>query len=76
MVVEDYRHFDLSSGNVCGMLVQYPNTDGQINDYTDMIEEAHKNGVGVSLLHMYMINIMYLMVGVAWAEFMYRHVIL
>ena len=45
VVVEDYRNFDLSSGHVCGVLVQYPNTDGQINDYTDMIEKAHKNAV-------------------------------
>ena len=45
MVVQDYRKFDFSSGHVCGVLVQYPNTDGQINDYTDMITNAHKNGV-------------------------------
>ena len=45
VLVEDYRKFDFSSGHVCGALVQYPNTDGQINDYTDMIINAHKNGV-------------------------------
>ena len=45
VLVEDYRKFDFSSGHVCGALVQYPNTDGQINDYTDMIANAHKNGV-------------------------------
>ena len=45
VLVEDYRRFDFSSGHVCGALVQYPNTDGQINDYTDMITNAHKNGV-------------------------------
>ena len=47
VVIEDYRKFDLSSGNVCGVLVQYPNTDGQINDYTDMITCAHENGVSL-----------------------------
>ena len=45
MMVADYRDFDFSTGRVCGALVQYPNTDGQINDYTDMIDKAHKNEV-------------------------------
>ena len=47
VVVQDYRKFDFSSGNVCGVLVQYPNTDGQINDYTDMITTAHEHKVHV-----------------------------
>ena len=44
-VVDDFHNFDLSSGNVCGVLVQYPNTDGQINDFSEMIDEAHNNKV-------------------------------
>ena len=47
VIVADYRDFDFSSGHVCGVLVQYPNTDGQINDYTDMIASAHENEVGM-----------------------------
>ena len=50
MVVTDYRDFDFSTGRVCGALVQYPNTDGQINDYRDMIEKAHKNEVLLSVV--------------------------
>ena len=44
-VVDDFHNFDFSSGNVCGVLVQYPNTDGQINDFEEMIEKAHDNKV-------------------------------
>ena len=47
VLIEDYRKFNFSTGHVCGALVQYPNTDGQINDYTDMITNAHKNGVSM-----------------------------
>ena len=47
MIVQDYREFDFSSKHVCGVLVQYPNTDGQVNDYTKMIEKAHDNKVCV-----------------------------
>ena len=47
MIVQDYRDFDFSSRQVCGVLVQYPNTDGQVNDYTKMIEKAHDNKVCV-----------------------------
>ena len=34
---------------VCGVLVQYPNTDGQINDYSELIEKAHSQKKKVSL---------------------------
>jgi len=43
--VEDFRQFPFSSGRVCGVLVQYPNTDGQIEDYSSMIKTAHDNEV-------------------------------
>ncbi len=42
--VGDFRQFDFSSGRVCGVLVQYPNTEGQINDFIDMIQAAHGDG--------------------------------
>jgi glycine dehydrogenase len=34
-------------GSLCGILVQYPTTDGRIVDYTQTIEKAHAAGVGV-----------------------------
>ena len=45
IVVQDHREFDFSSGCVCGVLLQYPNTDGQINDFTETIAQAHSNQV-------------------------------
>ena len=43
--VGDHTKFDFSGGRVCGVVLQYPNTDGVVEDYTRLIEEAHKNGV-------------------------------
>ncbi|MBI1367031.1 MAG: aminomethyl-transferring glycine dehydrogenase [Planctomycetes bacterium] len=32
---------DLSSQDICGVLVQYPNTTGQIHDYADLAAQVH-----------------------------------
>lgn len=47
--IGSFRSFDFASGSVCGVLVQYPTTDGQIEDFTDMIKVAHDNGVLVAM---------------------------
>lgn len=44
VLVQDHRHFQFSE-DVCGVLLQYPNTDGQINDFRDTIEQAHQHQV-------------------------------
>lgn len=44
MLVQDYKDFEFSD-DVCGVLLQYPNTDGQINDYRDTIKLAHQHKV-------------------------------
>lgn len=36
--------FDHGDGGLCGLLVQYPSTDGQINDYTEIAREAKSAG--------------------------------
>ena len=46
--VDDFRTFDFSSGNVFGVLVQYPNTEGRIEDYTELLKNAHDNQVCMS----------------------------
>lgn len=46
VVVQECSEFKFTK-DVCGVLIQYPNTDGQINDYSDIIEEAHQNKVCV-----------------------------
>lgn len=39
--------FDYSDKDVCGVLVQYPATDGSISDYRALIQTAHASGVKV-----------------------------
>lgn len=31
----------------CGILFQYPDTNGDINDYSDVVDRAHKSGVRI-----------------------------
>ncbi|KAK3756127.1 hypothetical protein RRG08_033011 [Elysia crispata] len=44
-VVEgDWQNIDLSQKDFCGALLQYPNTEGTIHDYTEFVEKAHQYG--------------------------------
>jgi glycine dehydrogenase len=47
VVVANYKDFDYSKKDVCGVLVQYPAADGQIIDYSDFVKMAHSQGVKV-----------------------------
>lgn len=47
VVVSDLKNIDYKSGDVCGVLVQYPGTEGEVLDYGDFIKNAHANGVKV-----------------------------
>ncbi|GKD77514.1 glycine dehydrogenase A, mitochondrial [Tanacetum coccineum] len=47
VVTADLKDFDYSSGDVCGVLVQYPSTEGEVLDYSEFIKNAHANGVKV-----------------------------
>ncbi|KAL0394165.1 UNVERIFIED_CONTAM: Glycine dehydrogenase (decarboxylating), mitochondrial [Sesamum latifolium] len=47
VVVSDVKDIDYKSGDVCGVLVQYPGTEGEILDYGEFIKNAHANGVKV-----------------------------
>ncbi|ONK59298.1 uncharacterized protein A4U43_C08F5010 [Asparagus officinalis] len=47
VVVADLKDFDYSSKDVCGVLVQYPGTEGEVLDYGEFIKDAHANGVKV-----------------------------
>ncbi len=42
--VGDPQTFDFSSLNLFGVLVQYPNTEGLVHDYTEVMERTHKAG--------------------------------
>ncbi|KAJ7547675.1 hypothetical protein O6H91_08G098100 [Diphasiastrum complanatum] len=47
VVVADPKNFDYSSKDVCGVLVQYPATDGEVVDYSNLVSTAHSHGVKV-----------------------------
>jgi glycine dehydrogenase len=49
VVVADHRVADLTSGDIFGMLLQYPATDGAVFDYTDMIAAAHEQGIHIAV---------------------------
>lgn len=38
---------DFSQRDVSGVLMQYPDTEGNVYDMTDMVTSAHANGVSV-----------------------------
>jgi len=42
VVVGDLNTLDYSKGDVCGVLIQYPATDGSLVDFTSYIEKVHK----------------------------------
>ena len=39
------QNLDLSGKDIAGVLIQYPNTDGCIQDFSSFVAGAHKNGV-------------------------------
>ncbi|KAG0493068.1 hypothetical protein HPP92_006466 [Vanilla planifolia] len=45
--VLDLQSIDYRSGDICGVLVQYPGTEGEVLDYTEFIKNAHTHGVKV-----------------------------
>ncbi|VAH78377.1 unnamed protein product [Triticum turgidum subsp. durum] len=47
VVVSAAKDFDYSSGDVCGVLVQYPGTEGEVLDYAEFVKDAHAHGVKV-----------------------------
>lgn len=47
VAVANLKDFDYTSNDVCGVLVQYPGTEGEILDYGEFIKNAHAHGVKV-----------------------------
>jgi glycine dehydrogenase len=42
--VGDHGSVDLSGGDVCGVLLQYPTSDGRVLDYADVAKKVHDAG--------------------------------
>ncbi|MBD0401111.1 aminomethyl-transferring glycine dehydrogenase [Flammeovirga sp. EKP202] len=49
LVIGDVAELDVTDPTLFGVLVQYPDTNGAISDYTDFIAAAHENGVLVAM---------------------------
>lgn len=47
VVTADLKDIDYKSGDVCGVLVQYPGTEGEVLDYGEFVKNAHSHGVKV-----------------------------
>ncbi|KAI3979481.1 hypothetical protein MKX01_001673 [Papaver californicum] len=47
VITSDLKDIDYSSGDVCGVLVQYPGTEGEVLDYGEFVKKAHASGVKV-----------------------------
>ncbi|GER32106.1 glycine dehydrogenase (decarboxylating) [Striga asiatica] len=47
VLVSDLKDISYKSGDVCGVLVQYPGTEGEILDYEEFVKNAHDHGVKV-----------------------------
>ena len=45
--VGDLSAMDLSAGDVTGILFQYPDTEGSIEDHSELVRRAHDVGVSV-----------------------------
>ena len=49
VLIGDHRAVDITNPNLFGMLLQYPATDGEVFDYTDLIASAHELGITVAV---------------------------
>jgi glycine dehydrogenase len=47
VLIGDHRTVDLTQEEIYALVLQYPATDGQIFDYTDLIASAHELGINV-----------------------------
>lgn len=49
LLIGDHRTVDLTSGAIFGMLLQYPASDGEVFDYSDLIAAAHELNITVAV---------------------------
>lgn len=49
VLIGDHRTVDLTNDAVFGVLLQYPASDGEVFDYTDLIAAAHELGITVAV---------------------------
>lgn len=44
----DWKDMDFSNRDISGILIQYPDTDGHVHDYMELVDNAHANGTLVT----------------------------
>ncbi len=49
VLVGDHRTVDLTDGAIFGVMLQYPASDGEVFDYTDLIATAHELSITVAV---------------------------
>lgn len=49
LVVGNHQTLDIANPNLFGILLQYPATDGSVEDYTHFISDMHQHGVAVAV---------------------------
>lgn len=49
LLIDNIKNIDFKDQSLYGMMVQYPNADGEIIDYSHLIKSAHDNEVYVSM---------------------------
>lgn len=49
ILVGDHRTVDLTTGEIFGLLLQYPASEGEVFDYTDLIAAAHELGINTAV---------------------------
>ena len=53
MIVGDRESFDFSNRDVSGVLFQYPDTNGNIVDFSNLVEKAHNAKVNLPMQWVY-----------------------
>ena len=46
----DWHQMDLSNRDISGLMIQYPDTEGNVVDYGQLIATAHANGVKLTII--------------------------
>ena len=54
VIVKDVKDMDFSSGEFSSVIVQYPDTNGNISDFSQLIETAHANKVCTRVIFLYL----------------------
>ena len=49
ILIGDHRTVNLTNGDIFGMLLQYPASDGEVFDYTDLIASSHELSITVAV---------------------------